>query len=470
MCRTPSHFLSILFTATLLAMASVSGAQPGDQPVALPAAPTVQLSSTPYQVESLGMRLFLPRGATATTDPYGSATVTTIIPENNPGTITVQSRTSSNETLTVQDVADGVISSMRGAYLLTRNQGLSIHGNPADRFYLKSPGSRGSDATMRGITVFKVEDGHFAILEMICDESKFDTVRPIYEATVASAEFVNSEAYAERIADSLEASSKLLRSLDISLYAKALKDTNNRWERLYTPAPSGNEMDAQEHGYRRIKAWEGQRGELTPGRPKSVWKTSEKQRGHIVQIDAKLIDQSLEVHTEAIYFLSDDRREEAWTLRMALRQGKQPTVWTETGARSGSTLIVSVREGDGAATTVEPTIEGLGYLSVLETHILGPLLIASERTGEYAFHTYQSSSGEIRMRTDALSATDSTNNADDAAFQLTSSYDDGTPSQTSLFDKNGKLIRVEQPDGRIWEPIEQNRLVRLWDAKGLLEE
>jgi len=441
-------------------------AQPAaSEPAPKPAARTVELSTTPYQVESLGLRLFLPQGATATTDPYGSATVTTIIPENNPGTITVQSRNSSNETLTVQDVADGIISSMRGAYLLTRNQGLSINGSEADRFYLKSPGSRGSEAAMRGITVFKVADGHFAILELICDESKFETARPIYEATVASAEFVNSEAYAERMAESLEASSKLLRSLGVEDYAEALKGTNNRWERLFTPAPSGDEMDAQEHGYRRIKAWEGQRGELTPDRPKSVWSTIEKQRGHIVQVDAKLIDKAFEVHTEAIYFLSEDRREEAWTLRMALKQGKQPTVWTETGARSGSTLTVSVRQGESAATTVEPTIEGLGYLSVLETQILGPLLIASGQPGEYSFHTYQSSSGEVRLRTDTLSA-----EGEGGGFRMVSRYEDGALPQTSLFDQSGRLIRFEQPDGRVWEPIEQNRLVRLWDAKGLLDE
>ncbi|MFT5423043.1 MAG: hypothetical protein ACI89L_000816 [Phycisphaerales bacterium] len=458
---------AVLWTVALLSLPAHAWAQPTTPGLATPepAAPAVRLSSTPYQVESLGLRLYLPQGATATTDPYGSATVTTIIPENNPGTITVQSRTSSNETLTVQDVADGIISSMRGTNLLTRNQGLSIHGNQADRFYLKAPASRGAQAVMRGITVFKVADGHFAILELICDESNFQTARPIYEATVASAEFVNSEAYAERLAASLEASSKLLRSLSVENYAEALKGTNNRWERLYTPAPSGDEMDAQEHGYRRIKAWDGHRGELTPNRSKNLWSTVEKQSGHIVQIDAKLIDDAFEVHTEAIYFLSDDRREEAWTLRMALKQGERPTVWTETGARSGSTLTVSVRQDEGTATTVEPTLEGQGYLSVLETQILGPLLIASGKTGEYSFHTYQSSSGQVRLRTDTL-----TREENDGEFRMVSSYEDGTGPQTSLFDKSGRLLRVEQPDGRVWEPIEQNRLVRLWDAKGLLDE
>lgn len=454
---------AVLLSAAVLAIPAVAqtaAPQPAREP-----GRTVELSSTPYQVESLGLRLYLPQGATATTDPYGSATVTTIIPENNPGTITVQSRTSSNETLSVQDVADGIISSMRGAYLLTRNQGLSVNGNQADRFYLKAPAKRDAEAVMRGITVFKVADGHFAILELICDESEFEAVRPIYEATVASAEFVNSEAYAERMAESLEASSRLLRALSVEDYAKALKDTNNRWERLYTPAPSGDEMDAQEHGYRRIKAWEGQRGELTPSRPKSVWTTIEKQRGHIVQIDAKLIDKAYEVHTEAIYFLSDDRREEAWTLRMALKQGTKPSVWTETGARSGSTLTVSVRQGEGAATTVEPTLEGQGYLSVLETQILGPLLIASGQTGQFAFHTYQSSSGEVRLRTDTL-----TREGEAGGFRMVSSYEDGALPQTSVFDKSGRLLRVEQPDGRVWEPIEQNRLVRLWDSKGLLND
>jgi len=451
--RTPP-LLAILLLVTTGAAAT----QPADgQP------PAVELSSTPYQIESVGLTIYLPVGATATTDPFGGSQVATIIPANKPGIITVQDRKSSNETLTPGDIADGILKSRRGAYLLTRNPELRVDGKAADRLYMRIPAPGSPADAMWGVTVVQTEPGRFAIFELQSDQNTFAKARPIYEAIVNAATFYDAEAEAEQQSESLKRSSLLLRGLTPDDYQHALQLSHNRWERLYTPASSGNDLDATEHGYRRIKAWRGQRGELSPSKPRQTWSALERQSGYIVQIDAKLIERDVQIHTEAIYFLSEDRREEAWTLKMALRDGPKPTVWTETGARSGSSLTVTTRQGSFQPTTVEPAIEGVGYLSVLETYILGPLLIASEQTGEYSFYAYQSSTGTVRLRTDTLDSTDE-------GFTLSSRYPDGPGPQVTHFGPSGALQRVVQPDAKVWEPIDQNRLVRLWDAKGLLDE
>ncbi|MFG0307022.1 MAG: hypothetical protein ACF8Q5_12500 [Phycisphaerales bacterium JB040] len=454
---SPTPSLPLLAGLLLaLAPASLAHAQ-------APEPDSVELSSTPYQIESVGLTIFLPVGATATTDPFGGSQVATIIPANKPGVITIQDRSSTNETLTPQDIADGILKSKRGAFLLTRNQGIRVDGRAADRLYMRIPDPGSSTDAMWGVTVVQTEPGRFAIFELQSDQRTFAQARKVYEAMVGAASFYDAEAAAQQRAESLKQSSLLLRELTPEDYERALSLSHNRWERLYTPSPSGNDLDATEHGYRRIKAWRGKRGELSPNKPRQTWSAMERQDGYIVQIDAKLLERDIQVHTEAIYFLSEDRREEAWTLKMALRDGPKPTVWTETGARSGSSLTVTTRQGSFQPTTVEPEIEGVGYLSVLETYILGPLLIAGEQTGAFSFYSYQSSTGAVRLRQDTMKATE-------RGFELSSRYPDGPGSQVTTFAPDGSLIRVMQPDGKVWAPIDQNRLVQLWDAKGLLDE
>ncbi|CAN0593237.1 unnamed protein product, partial [Laminaria digitata] len=51
--------------------------------------------------------------------------------------------------------------------------------------------------------------------------------------------------------------------------------------------------------------------------------------------------------------------------------------------------------------------------------------------------------------------------------RITTKVSSDTPPTVSIYNAKGDLIRVRLSNGRIWEPIELDRLINLWQKKGL---
>ncbi|MCA9299339.1 MAG: hypothetical protein KDA28_09745, partial [Phycisphaerales bacterium] len=235
----------------------------------------------------------------------------------------------------------------------------------------------------------------------------------------------------------------------------------NQFERIYRPAPGGAEADEKEMGYRRVRAWMGSRNDLSTGEPSKDAKPD----GYLLRIDGLvLLDDGRRADSKSVYFLSRDRRQEAWTMTMAIRGSgaAKPEVWSELGARSGSSMSVQVNQGGRSSHTLRPSIEGPGYISQLESYLLPQLLIRAGKPGKYAFYAYDQSAESNRLKTVELGRVD-----DRPGLWRTTTRRVDEQFETADFNEYGRLIRSESSDGLIKRPIEFDRLYRIWESKGL---
>jgi hypothetical protein len=134
-----------------------------------------------------------------------------------------------------------------------------------------------------------------------------------------------------------------------------------------------------------------------------------------------------------------------------------------TGARSGTSMTVQLEQSNMAPTVTRPLIQGDGYVPQAITHLLAPMLAREGRPGEFAGYAYNASTNTISLRWDTVEQP-----ADKPGLRVVRSRaDENTPATTHVFNGRGELMRSELHNGRIWEPIELDRLVSLWKRKGL---
>ncbi len=475
--RTRPHAQALIFTlfAVSAALTAQAHAQLGPN--------AVRLSSNPVRIESIGLTIFLPEGAGAQTVSQGpSANIATQVafPDAS-GFTAIHSKRSRDNTLTLKGVTDNLVQKMlisagkinaqgeliKGtsrASIILRDSDLNINGFAADRFYVEFPQVDREAPEVRGYTVFKTGPGRFVIFELFTDLLRLDLARVNYETMISSAEFTQGEDLDIKRGAMIRAGVAALASLSPADYRDVINASGQRWQRLYSPARSGDDLDAVEHGYRRLRAWVGRRGELEPERPESAWSDLDREPGFLLRIDALLLQDDLRVDSQAIYFLSIDRARESWTVRMTLREGEAPpNQWEETGARDEQSMVVRIEQNSSHPRVIKPLTQSEGYISVLESYMLGPLLVRAGVPADFAFYTYQSQGEKVSLRTDSVSRPSGV----DGPFKISTRPREDGPTQTSYYRPDASLIRIERPDGRVWEPIEFERLVTLWRAKGL---
>jgi hypothetical protein len=300
------------------------------------------------------------------------------------------------------------------------------------------------------------------VIELFTEAPKFDQARLVYETSVATMRVASADDLATRRVAAVRAGVELFERTSADEMASLVASFGQRFERLFTPAVTGADSDATEHGYRRVKAWVGKRGDLTPGRAPSTYSKPDQQDGYIVQIDALLLESDMRVDTQAICFLSLDRSEEAWTIRMAVRDGTQTSRWTETGARRGTSMAVTTQPERGEPQVIKPLLQTEGYLSMVESHLLGSLLARAGIESTFGFYAYQSSAGTVKLRMDSVEKTTL-----GGPIRVLSRLSDDAESQVATYTAGGEMLRIEQTDGRVWEPVSLEELVSLWKSKGL---
>ncbi len=187
-----------------------------------------------------------------------------------------------------------------------------------------------------------------------------------------------------------------------------------------------------------------------------------------------LTDSGLVIDSTAIYFLSRDRQEEAWSVVNGLRElkkspggglvvGKDTRTITEVGARSGAKLSVSISGGGVPERTIKPSIQGEGYISRLESLLLPQILVKLATPADFGFYAYESAAEQIRLRRDSLDAPPDR----PGLWRLTTRLHEDARPQTTLLTSTGLLIESQLGDGRAWAPTDLKSLKRLWEAKQL---
>jgi hypothetical protein len=470
-----ARLLAATFSLSIMAAAI---AQPAKVETATAANP-IELAAEASRLDSVGLSIHVPIGSVFQGTRVGDQQTAQIMPENRTWLVNIQTPRTSNEKATIQEAADRTVALIQGAFGVVDPSSTKVVSteaklidraslqlkHPAERIYFSVPHTDGK-RIVKGYTIFKPSSHQYVVFELVTAESEFDRVRPIYETVVADASFADSEQLNLDRGRAVRAGIHLLATLTRDDY-EALLDGKERWHRLYRPAPGGAANDADELGYRGIKFWKGKRGETNPDRPPSRWNDSDNDDGYLAQVRVRVLDKDGAVDSTAIYFMTTDRKEETWSVRMTRRHldsGKDLGTWNEIGARVDNDLTVLVSAEGAPAREVKPVVESDGYLTQVEAYLLPQLLIRGGAEAEYGFYTYRTDTSAVSFRRETLAKTPND------GWMITTELREDFQPQVAYYTAQGEFVRSErtsESDPFVAKPIELDELLKLWQRKKL---
>ncbi len=446
-------------------------------PAVAPSTNLTELEIDPISLDSIGLTINLPKDAQAETVRVGKSTSTGISLPGGLGTIIINEQRTNDTNLTSTAAAISIrdkLMNTPGAMMIDEQHDLRVGIWTGHRFYIRSPSKgRAGINTYRGVTIFGHKPNTFLIFDFTLSgsESQFNHARVLYETSIATMNLQEMTTQKLKRAAGFSSTNALLDQITLDDYAEVLTGKNNeRWERLYTPTNSGDEMDATEHGYRRVKSWSGYKGELGT-KDKSKWSTEDRKLGYLLQIDSMAMDSGLRIDSRALFYMSIDGLEETWTIRMTLKSDGNSSIDEQsyskdsviTGARKGGKLVITTVEGNNTPTVISPFIPENGYITQVQSYLMGALIAHKQLQGDFASYSYNPVTNSVTIRWDISEQPASS----PGLWSVTSKNAPDSPPTTTHFDAHGDLMRVRLTNGRIWEPIELERLLSLWKRKGL---
>lgn len=469
---------------------------PSGQPRPRPTA--ITLAEEPVRLDSVGLKVFLPEGVLSQVDRAGRFETVQISPQppDISWAVTVKTPRTTNTDATPTEVADGALDQLMeavgvkrvspdpktgirvrpvdpAAQVIEDVKPLEIAGapEPGARFYVRLARGLSDPPSVRGYTVFRAGPGQFVVFELFTTDPEFERVRPSYEIIVARAQFADLATQTASRGVAVEAGITLLASLDAGEFRKLVENRPEQLLRSYRGAPGGADHDAVELGYQRIRARVGKRGELDRRRDPAKWDDADRQEGYLVTIEARTLLRDTEQIVDSLgtYFMTPDRSEEAWSLQMAIRDGRpkagrEPVgTWFETGARDGDAMTVTVSGKGQAGKNIRPVVPAQGYLTQVEALLLPQILVRSGEPGEFGFYTYQSREESVNLRRDTLTRSEDR----PGLWVLSTRITEDALARVARYNERGELIRATLPDKTVIEAIQPERLLQIWKAKGL---
>jgi len=444
-----------------------------------PRGQVVELTEQPFFMDGIGLSVKFPLGSIAQATRIGERRTVQVVPETSEWIINIQTPQLSNAATTIKEAADQTLALTQGAYgvtdpdqkliletkakVLGRTSNLIVTGGAVcERLYVSVPRPDGT-SLVKGYSIFKPSANQFVVFELITAEDKFDAVRPLYEASVATATFLDSETLNTSRGSLVKSGAAFFAGLGPDEFAKVLTGEKEIVHRLYQPARTGSGGDSTELGFRTMRFWKGPRSELGgySGR------RSGQEEGHLARIQARLLRGDNVIDTQGVYFMTLDRSEEAWMLTTVVwgAKGERLAMATETGARTGTDLNVSVSDSGKTAEEVRPYVPEEGYISQLELFMLHRLMVSRSMQAELGTYTYQSQSKTVSLRRDLMSR--SKGSSAKAAWDIKTWYRDDAAPVTFVYDADGGLVRSSLEDGSIWEAADREALLASWRRKGL---
>lgn len=442
----------------------------------------VLLADEPFRLDSVGLVMGIPRDAAAQTSQVGDRAVVQITPREGSWKINIQTPKANDEAATPQQAAETLAREIAGSSTIShpadvnqkysmvefidRQPTFSIEGcsTPGTRFYAAIRRDN-APRLVKGYTIFKPGKNQFVIFELVSPETELAAARKAYETCIATARFQDVSALEAGRREAVRAGIELMKRWTPNELAAAMP-TGDRWFRIYRPAVSGADADAEELGYFGVKFWKGRRSEVSGQGGVAV--VGDNPDGLLCEIKARLYQRQsggLQVtDSVAVYFQTPDRQQETWTIKTAVRgAGATGGTWIESGARSGSSLSVEVRPPGKPARVINPVVPPEGYITQLETFLLPRLLVRAQQEGDFGFYGYRSETSTVSLRRASLSAPKGASGAWTVATRL---REEDTPSR-ELFNELGEALRAERMGGAVDEPMELGQLVKLLGSKGL---
>jgi len=472
--------LLALLAAVLAAVCSLEAQAQSNAPRETPE--DTPLTDAPLVIQSIGMSIRLPLGARyeTTTMTGGDASFSMVSPAET-WRLRLHNPSSRDQSLTPEAVAESLINNLRSTRQVRDRtsrraaaslveifgrQTLEISGQVAERFYAKLPASTGDAIVVSGYTIFQVGPGRFAILEMDTIEKNLESARAEYERVIDSVVLRDpSDVAAERLAG-IRLADAMLKDLTREEIDAALPK-EPEFVRIYRPATTGASADAEEIAYQRMEMRRGHRGELDPDKARRRWTASDKQEGWVARVSGRSIDGDRFVDSDALYFLSFDRSEEAWSVRMVVRSGEESAGWTETGVRLDDSIKITIDQPRAAPLQRNWRKPPEAYLPQFLLRLLPRLLVQQGSPAVYHFYAYQSATSELNLRRDVLQPADTASDGRAIAWRLISRPDENSLDREALLNQQGEVLRRSLPEGVVMEATSREAIERLWKSKGI---
>jgi hypothetical protein len=185
----------------------------------------------------------------------------------------------------------------------------------------------------------------------------------------------------------------------------------------------------------------------------------------LVRIDARVLEGESVIDSQSVFFMTPDRNEESWSVRMTVRDGVTDITHTEVGARVGTDMKVTITSNDGKnERIIRPQVATEGFVSRVESYLLPMIYVRSGIPTIYGTYAYQSQTERVQYRRDVLEQPSEAGKP----FTLRTKLSDDQPTeQVSLYDAKGVLIRSELATGVLSEPSSLAQIKEIWTKKQL---
>ena len=479
----PTFIRSLALAAIALAIGSAMAQSTPD-----PRTLGVIFVEEPLRIDEVGLTMPLPEGSIVQAAQAGSSAAAQVTDASGAWVLGISTPRAVADGQTATSFADRIIEQVRQnfaevrvnaqgleeagptrAQLIGRTSNLEVSGFAADRFAFRLPSVEiGGQDIIKSYTVVHPGGRQFIVFEMSARPNDAPIATRITETMIAACEIVDPAKLMLDRGKAVERGLLVLSGMtlsDINELATAEEAGRGRWERLFRPGPSGDPLDDEELGYRRLQFRRGMRGELDRSRNPGSFTGIEREEGLLVWMEARLLrPDEVVIDTAAEFFVSEDGSREFWNIRMTPRRNGTPTgTYTELGVRDRTELEVTVESPGELGRKVRPLIQGPGYLSQAQTALLGNLLARTKLEGEFGFYTYRSADQRIRFRRDRVTRMD----GPVERWKVSTVLAEGMEPQVSIYDEQGRFVRTDLDNGTRWERTSIEQLARLWRAKGL---
>lgn len=477
--------LSAAIVAAVAAVAAGQTVQRSDRPQAPPDDATgardsvdSRLEPIPLEVETLGLSIHPPAGASvAAQRASGQVSIAVSEPTANPRwTMTLAIVNSSlREPTALAQIESHLdaLSSREAPYEVIENKEVTINGLDGRLCYLRQTTAAGQQY-ISGWLVLPAGRRSFLVASSLIMPDAFADFRPTLEASFNTIEITSQEELSLRIRAQIDAGRRLLEAVTPEQLESIAESTTSQWRRIYRPSDT-NARD-QEIGYMVLDVFAGKRGLLTTNRHEIDYDVAEHEVGLIVRANVRVLEGRDIRDVEMLYWMAWDQGEESFSVRGTRRQGEASVSEAITGVRTRAATgepmptltVITMGEYSRVRDPSRWNVPDV-YLSQALNWVL-PQLMANLLPGEedghtlaYYFFDMASAQPTLQRRVDRWEpAGTGTDN-----WMLTSQVGDDGQALVSYYDRAGRLIRREHPDGSRTVPIDLAELRRIWMSKNL---
>jgi len=449
-------------------------AKPQGTPSGANAPPSTTLDPTPFEAESLGLKINFPLGASVSAQKSNGQVEIMVSDDATTPTWTMRIQplqATSPESTPASQIADLIqqFKSSQQAFQTLTNTVFQTEALEGQLCYIKLA-AKPDQSVVSGWLVLPSGKASYMVFAIQTLPEHLPRVRSLLEASFKTIELRS----AEDLAADRKARLTVGKQLIDSATPERLKSMVGlkQWFRVYKPSADG--ATDTEVGYSLMEVLEATKGEVEQTKSTKGRSDGDRQTGIMIRIQSRLIpaDRSMSYDSIALYWMAWDQSEEVWSIVGTQRQGEAEYSEAESGVRSYTpggpppklTVVKSVASTNEREPYEWPVPDV--YLSQPLGWLIGRLLpkdITQDREYRYYFYNFANRRAQVSQRSDTWGPTnDGTGN-----FRLITKLTSDSAPITSIYAANGELIRRTHPDGTMTEPSTIETINKLWKSKGL---